>query len=332
MNLKVSNKISYLYFILSLMIMILHIYDLNDFGTSNHIYIAIDKYIRIICNMAVGTFFFISAILFYRNINEKKYKDVLKKKTISLLIPYLLWNVIYMPFKIIKAIYIEKDVLNLNFLDIIYNILMSKWNPVLWFIRVLFVLILIYPIIKFLIKRKFFCPIIICLIYIIANIIGPTKNYSETYYWLPTYMLGAYLVYWKKQFVFKKEFYKKYLYILVFILFVVLIISSYYSEYVLYLARMISPIIIWILGDIFLVEKKPYWWMKQTFYYFCVHLAFAEIIRKLYILIVGVSPVTIIFSFIILPIILYFVVILSAYMLRLIKPVWYILNGGRKNE
>lgn len=54
---------------------------------------------KIICPAAVPTFFFISGYLFFKGLEEWKtdvWKRKLKKRIHSLLIPYLLWNLISM--------------------------------------------------------------------------------------------------------------------------------------------------------------------------------------------------------------------------------------------
>lgn len=87
MNKKVSNKIVYLNFILAFLILNLHSAYMELFDTNNTV-LVINQFVRIVCNMAVPTFFFVSAMLFYRSCKRKRYKEVIIAKTRSLLIPY----------------------------------------------------------------------------------------------------------------------------------------------------------------------------------------------------------------------------------------------------
>lgn len=61
MNKKVSNKIVYLNFILAFLILNLHSAYMELFDTNNTV-LVINQFVRIVCNMAVPTFFFVSAI------------------------------------------------------------------------------------------------------------------------------------------------------------------------------------------------------------------------------------------------------------------------------
>lgn len=75
MNKKVSNKIVYLNFILAFLILNLHSAYMELFDTNNTV-LVINQFVRIVCNMAVPTFFFVSAMLFYRSCKRKRYKEV----------------------------------------------------------------------------------------------------------------------------------------------------------------------------------------------------------------------------------------------------------------
>lgn len=333
MNPKVSHKITYLNLILSIFIMGLHAYDEIDFSASNFI-LSINQAVVILFNMAVPTFFFISAILFYRNIENRKYIQVLKTKSLTIVVPYLLWNVIFCPFRIIKQIFIEHTAFTMSWGGVILGIFTSYWNPVLWFLRVLFVYFLLFPLFKYIIKHRILCLIVILITSIVTIVIGPTTGYGYGYYWLPVYLLGGYLAVWEKEFLLtEKKFDRKWLYLIFGIVLIGLVVGGLYSPYVLYLCRMCAPILIWMLGDIFLTEKEPYWWARQSFYYYCVHLAIAEFIRKFYIIILGNGMVSTIFSIPIVTFLTTACVVLSAYVLRYIKPLWNILTGMRgKNE
>ncbi len=319
--------------ILSIFIMGLHTYDELDFSASN-IILDINHVVVILFNMAVPTFFFISAILFYRNIEKRTYIEVIKTKLLTIFVPYLLWNIIFCPLRIIKQVYIEHMEFIMPWYEVILGIFTSYWNPVLWFLRVLFVYFLLFPLFKLIIKHKVLCLIVIFITIIISILIGPSVGYSYGYYWLPVYLLGGYLAVWEKDFVFdEKKFDRGWLYLIFSIVLISLVIGGLYSSYLLYIARMCSPILIWMLGDVFLTDRKPRWWARQSFYYYCVHLAIAEFVRKFYISIFGCGMVSTIFSIPILTLLTTICVVLSAYVLRIIKPLWNILTGMRgKNE
>lgn len=59
MNKKVSNKITYLNFVLAFMILNLHSAYMSLFKTTD-IVLLVNQIVRVICNMAVPTFFYVS--------------------------------------------------------------------------------------------------------------------------------------------------------------------------------------------------------------------------------------------------------------------------------
>ena len=268
MNKKVSNKIVYLNFILAFLILNLHSAYMELFDTNNTV-LVINQFVRIVCNMAVPTFFFVSAMLFYRSCKRKRYKEVIIAKTRSLLIPYLCWNIICFPLKEMKNVFGGGTIASVP--EIIRNILSSSYDPVLWFIRVLFIYFLFYPVNVCLLNKKKIYPFLVVVIFFINIYIGPKAGYATCRYWLPVYMLGAYIGYWHHDRVFDvKETKIKYMNIAAAVaLQIALFIWAMNNNYGLFVCRMISPIFYWVIADIFQNLRHPLWVMKQSFFYYC---------------------------------------------------------------
>lgn len=331
MNIKTSNKIYYLYLVMSVCIIGLHTMNISEFQQTEFI-LVFNKIVSVFFNMSVSAFFFVSALLMFKTIDNKTYKKTVFSKFKSLLIPYILWNVVCLPLKWFKVVYLENEIFNLSFFDVIKGLYSSEWNPVLWFIRVLFIYILIYPIIFYIIKRKYACISFIILLMAFNIYIGPVEGYSTARYWLPIYMLGAYLGYNHQELVFKPRIFddKKYIYLISTVLFIILIVYGSFSDLGLYICRMVSPVFVWVLADFLSTEKKPKWWMKQTFYFFCTHLIFAEYIRKLYILIFGNGTISAALSHFILPIVLLlFLAVTAIRFNKLFNKIYIVFIGGR---
>lgn len=125
-----------------------------------------------ICRSAVPVFFVISGYLFFHNITEFK-KDIFLSKVRSrihtLLVPYLLWNLIALTENLIKHLpmlssifpNIHKQIIDFNYFIGSFWIMPNGNGPILypfWYIRDLMVLIVISPIIYYMLKklRKFF--------------------------------------------------------------------------------------------------------------------------------------------------------------------------------
>lgn len=86
-----------------------------------------------------------------------------------------------------------------------WKIVNSSYDPVLWFIRVLFVYFLFYPINLYVLRKKKIYPFLVITVLFINIVIGPKEGYATCRYWMPVYMFGAYIGYWYHDRVFEIE-------------------------------------------------------------------------------------------------------------------------------
>lgn len=182
----VSNTISALRFPLAVMVIVLHC-GINDMNYSaigvqnlsgNFPVYCITTWIlgHFISNVAVPVFFIISGFLLFYNVekyNASVYRNKMKKRVKSLLVPYLSWNTIYLAlFYLIGHDNISltsvpdmfaDDVSLGRFLYIAY--VRPPVDGPLWFIRNLFCMTLAAPIFYYIIRRtKFWLPILFLLV------------------------------------------------------------------------------------------------------------------------------------------------------------------------
>lgn len=176
MNKSLSETIDFLRFPLACMVVLLHLpgkytnwssYSFLDF-LSFSIYDYLTLMTNIIGQIAVPVFFCISGYLFYCD-DKIKYQSKMKSRTKSVLVPYLLWNVIALFLMVIvKGIGVilnNRDIQGLidylSPINIVKYILgnfdnLYTWQPIdapLWFIRDLYIMFLLYPVIYFLLRR-----------------------------------------------------------------------------------------------------------------------------------------------------------------------------------
>lgn len=195
--------------------------------------------------MAVPTFFFVSALLFYKNCRVCDYVDIIRRKIRTLLVPYILWNLICWPLKEVKNILQYGEISETSPIIIVQKILISEWDPVLWFIRILFLYFLIYPVVLWVVKRKVLFWGTVLANVVLNIVIGPVTGYSTMRYWLPIYMVGAYLSYWHYDVVLGEHKRNKTIIFLAILLQILFIMVAYKSDLGLYICRMISPLLIW---------------------------------------------------------------------------------------
>ncbi len=192
---SISSSITLLRFPMAVVILLLHSSFEHEIIEGNSIFIGWSApfyhhldytFVQNICNIAVPLFFLISGFLFFKEgeLSLDLYKAKLKKRIKSLLIPYLIWNVI------ICLIYlgVQNMVPSMNsgrnklILDYgLHDFLMMFWSmryikeggmngPMdtpLWFIRDLMVMMLLSPLFFLFIKKvKIYFPALFLLLYV----------------------------------------------------------------------------------------------------------------------------------------------------------------------
>lgn len=147
-----------------------------------------------LAQVAVPLFFFISAILFYRNCDWKDIPKKLYKRIFSLLIPFLLWNLIFCVIYYLAAVipFLAARVNPIVPLDTAKDWLLAIWRTdltPLWFVKYLIIYCLASPIILLVVKNKW-----VGLSAIVGLMIACVLlkwSYFDLPYWLPIYLSGA---------------------------------------------------------------------------------------------------------------------------------------------
>lgn len=327
---ELSVKIYFLNFFFTICILIHHsningVYQINNEVVSN-----ILKFIGNIGILAMPFFFFTSGFLFFYNYDKKNGRKKIISRIKSLLIPYIIWN-------IIAIIFLQLNI-DVGVKQIIKYFVLYKQNApansVLWYIFRLLTYIIISPIIcKFLKNKKMFLLIILFL-----NLFNFCFdiNYLDFLYWLPTYMLGAYtgknqLVYFNN--LAKKEE-KNYLIFFV-VLFVYCTLFTFtLSSRVVYLLRSIG-IIIFYLGIKYIdIRKINNYFIKVPFFIYCIHGIIVSNVRKYFVnnIIIN-NEFTYIFIYFLVAIISFIMInILYFFLNKYFKLILQILTGNRSER
>ena len=266
-----KHKITYMHFILSVLIILVH--AINNKTT-------FEKFFSIetgIGQFAVPLFFIISGFLFFYNSNS--FNDInnkIIKRIYTLLIPYLLWNLIYYIFHLILEAETTFDIFTL--IDAVIN---HSFNPVFWYIYQLILLTIISPIIYYISKiKKMEIPFMVLLsLLIIGNTDIPFINEDAIIY----YLFGCYLsrLYNNKKFKIIDN-----LYIFIFSLISILVfilnrylhnnifnnieLLHYYTLSVIYL-RIAIAMFMFYFCDIFFNYKHIPKYMNNSFFLYSIH-------------------------------------------------------------
>ena len=134
-----KNKITYIHFLLTILVILVHSANNNSlFERIFSIEVGIGQF-------AIPLFFIISGFLFFHKANTiNDVKNKIIKRFYSLVIPYLIWNLIYYIFHLILEPETKCSLETL--IDVILN---YSYNPVFWYIHQLILLTIISPIIYY---------------------------------------------------------------------------------------------------------------------------------------------------------------------------------------
>lgn len=155
-----SSKITILNSVLIMMVLYIHSYYLE--GEKYRAALALQHFLGAFCGTANHLFFFLSGLLFFNGITQiKDCIAKIKKRVRNLLIPYLIWNVVFVLWYVaLNCIPGVKGFINSNILGhfetTIWESLCFLWiapaSFPLWFLRDLMVMVGLSPIIYLFIK------------------------------------------------------------------------------------------------------------------------------------------------------------------------------------
>jgi peptidoglycan/LPS O-acetylase OafA/YrhL len=163
-----SLKFSQLYFLLSLLVVFIHSYTF--YSNVENLHWIFQKTISDnISRITVPLFFAISGFFLFLKYENSwdNYKDLIRKKTRTLVVPYFLWSITtFVLMFLIQSVYphlnqeliVEKSVW-----ENIISVLLGD-NTVLWFVRILFIMTLLAPVLKIVVSNKYlYIPVLIVL-------------------------------------------------------------------------------------------------------------------------------------------------------------------------
>lgn len=205
MNERISKNITVLNFIMTCIIICYHASYLGD------PVINIDASLDLIINDALGDlsfvamnfFFFTTGFMLFRDLNIHNYKEKIKKRVSTLLIPYFIWQLF---FFFLKCLILKQPFEEINFFETVF--LFEQWPPdgPLWYLYVAFILALISPLILLIYKNIRIAQLFLIVVMVFSNyslaseilahgslsttIIPNTINY------LPGYIMGTYFGYY----------------------------------------------------------------------------------------------------------------------------------------
>lgn len=195
MEIKVSNRIKVFSFFMTLIIiahhtkMLLIAFTEKDNMLAQKVITTVGQWV----GFAMMYFFFITGFLLFRNLTLKTLGSKIKRRVHSLLIPYLLWQLIaIVVFSLRGMSYTAEELIKTIFL-------FKKWPPngPIWYVYIIFLLTFLSPLIMIFHKKKWsgmllvFAGIALARMNTWESFLGDSYL-NNTISFLPAYLLGAY--------------------------------------------------------------------------------------------------------------------------------------------
>lgn len=290
-----------------------------------------------ICDSAVPVFFTISSFLYFKkwDFSWACYRRKTWTRFKSLLVPFLLYNILFYIYYIITAkifnLFPQKDIA-LNVYDAFIYIWNSNADTPLWYLKSLFIFFLFAPILGAIVKKTKYSFILV-----FVALLTKDSSYSSPLFWFPCIITGCYVsIHYEtiKQYYLKHKsvlngnvptFISMFFFIIATTTFFSLTNRSHNSFYYCY--RILSPLFIFAMYFKYsLIPSKiakkinPY-----TFFIYCMHFPIIEIFKG----IAKKASFLNSFSTCLFFLASLFTCILIGYILKKNRLCWHILNGFR---
>lgn len=332
-----SQKLTVLYTLLVIMVLYIHCYFSEAQQYPSLLFL--QRFWGFgVCGIANCFFFFLSGYMFARNINHiGDLWSKQKKRARTLVLPYILWNLIIVLWSVVFELIPGLDSLNNGESLARHIISQSVYSAVhtlffrpasfhLWFLRDLIYMIAITPIIWWLSRKN------VVLSLIAAILVMPFWGWV-VYYWTGNILATKDI---------DLEGYRRNYWVLAICASCVLAHAIYlglgynYLSYVAIIINFMGIYTIWVVYDILAGNKqfvdKGIWKFicGFSFFVYCFHIPILRILKKLSLICFGTSQFSLLLQYIFDPWIMLIVAVIIARLLRYIIPMPYkILTGDR---
>lgn len=292
------EKKEFISFLLSILILFIHSYFAPDIFSDSLISVVNHKvsyfFSQSITRFAVPLFFMMSAISFFKGYNNKKYFSKIQNRFFTLVIPYLLWNTIWMLWEIFTSYsFVARfstggEPYPLTFINILKGIFFYGCNIPFWFVFDLIIFSLAAPLVFFIIKNVY-VGIISVIFLSIVSLFGIYLPMDVFYYPMAFvfYLMGAIIGYHFFDSVSKKSSKPVQIASLIFLSAYILAkniapqeirIDNYLIQTIVYTLAAVS---LWNTVDMFIDRIKPRAIYRRSFAIYAMHLNVAIVIQKL---------------------------------------------------
>lgn len=197
-------KISYL---LSVLVLMIHASTIVNYpGASEWVRVFSIFFQRVITPVAVPLFFVISGAMYFRDYEPQKYVSKTKKRVMTLMVPFLLWNTINMLFNIVATLwfseyFIGRIPFEFTPWSFFVSIFHYEHNLPFWFVFALIIFSLCAPVFDLLLRRIWIGVGVIVALAVLAGFgIGIPEPFffdrTSIVYYMTGALIGRYFFKW----------------------------------------------------------------------------------------------------------------------------------------
>lgn len=286
-------------FILSILVFFVHISSFAQYSNTGNLISTINEkasffFKESITSFAVPMFYILSGISFYKNYDNSKYLNKIKSRVFTIIIPYLLWNTIWMIFDIIcsysflSKYFVGREQFAVTFTNVLKGIFLYECNEPFWFIYKLIIFSLAAPLIYTVIRNKY---IGIASIGILTVFVIVGKRLFPSTFSFPTsimvYLVGAIIGKHYFDYTLKKSS-KVVQCLSIVVLFTYIILKNLFAPQIRSLESFL-PIVtytilvfaLWSILDLFIDKMKTKKVYSRSFAIYAMHVNISAIITKL---------------------------------------------------
>lgn len=285
-------------FLLSIFVFFIHISSFAQYSNTCSAISAVNErasffFKESFTRFAVPMFFILSGIAFFKGYDNSKYLNKIQSRIFTLVIPYLLWNTIWMIFDVvcsytfISNFFVGRQQFSLTFANVLKGIFFYGNNIPFWFLFNLIIFSLAAPLIYFIVRNKYIGIASIILLTILATFgigIASSVFYSSTsiIYYLIGAIIGKHYFDFASRKVNKGIRYSSIIILLSYITFKNIFPSSHCSLEILQVVVFsLCSFALWNIVDIFIDKIKPREIYSNSFAIYAMHTNISAIITKL---------------------------------------------------
>ncbi len=357
MNTHLSLKIKLISFFSMVLVVFIHSYTFELIVDANQDMVTTTKgfntFIQLylsfgIARIAVPFFFMLSGFLFFLNFEGSSFDFLtkIKKRVKTVLLPYLIWSAWGILFYLIlqsvpqlATFFTNKLVKDYSLSEFLNTLFINPIAPQLWFLRDLFILVLLTPILYYLVKKSGYVLILLLLIpwaFKISLVIISNEA-------LLFFTIGAFLSIHKKTIIHKDYSNNAYLLIITWLIIILIKTILQYQNFEYQLITTLIhklSILVGIAAIWSCYEKFPKWdefksnrltfILSLSFFLFAFHEPFLTIYRKIFFFILGKNEIAIFATYFLTPIFtLLSGILLASFLKKYFTSFYYIISGGR---